>query len=209
MLLDGTLSLPSVILPKGSLFHEHLKRLCCVEARKKGIGFFAISKSLGIPWIELLEQIARERVSSEQEGQAEHWYLRLPVPGVDNWQFSLTKNRKLPPAGVVSYFVRFHRVSPLMRLDIDLAYWREVVQGNAERETERNECMFFGNLDYLSHDQRSYGTPYPLYSVNQRVTLTKAERISLRQQLIDTAVKAGMKRSLFRETSIFTSNSQE
>ena len=209
VLLDGTLSLPSVTLPTGSLFHEHLKRLCCVKARKRRIGFIAVSTSLGIPWIELLEKIAREELSVGQGAQAEHWYLRLPVPSVDSWQFSLTKNRKLPPAGAISYLVRFHRVSPLMRLDLDVAYWQEFVRGISEQETKHNERKLFEDLDYLSHDQRSYGTPYPLHSVNQRVALTKAERISLRQQIIDAAVKAGMKRSLFRESPGLASPIQE
>jgi hypothetical protein len=201
VLMDGTLSLPSASLPTGSLFYEHLKRLCCVEAHKRNVGLITLSRYPGIPWIELVEKIAREKVSPNEVGIAEHWYLRLPISGLDSWRFSLLNNRKLPPAGAVSYLIRFHRNAPLLRLDMDLMYWREKIGGSSESQTIRNEQWLFQDLDYLCHDQRYYGLPYPLYSASQRVVLTKPERTALRKQIIDAAVKAGMKRNLFREIS--------
>lgn len=126
------------------------------------IGFFAISKSLGIPWIELLEQIARERLSGEQEGQPENWYLRLPVAGLDGWQFSLTKNRKLPPAGAVSYLVRFHRVSPLMRLDMDMAKEISIIEAQID-----GILIPIIDMDSLLKNKRAAGRDQDLVDVRK------------------------------------------
>jgi hypothetical protein len=108
LLVDTTFSLPLVSNAANSLFYEHLKRLCCLRARSRGVGFFALSKSHGLPAMEVLEDIARE-VQGLGSGQAaEHWYLRFPELGRDGWELSLTEGRRIPPPGAVSYLVRFH-----------------------------------------------------------------------------------------------------
>jgi hypothetical protein len=200
VLFNGTFSLPLVNRSDVSLFYEHLKRLCCVEARQRGIGFFALSQAHGLPSMEHLEALARERAGLERGSIAEHWYLRLPMTDIDDWQFSLANRRRLPPVGAVTYLVRFHRTTPVMRLDIDRAYWQERVQGATDAETHVNEQRLFADLDYTCHDQRCYGYPYPIHACHHRVSLSRAERGALRKQIIDAAVKTGMKRSLFRES---------
>jgi len=108
LLVDTTFSLPLVSNAANSLFYEHLKRLCCLRARSRGVGFFALSRSHGLPAMEVLEDIARE-VQGLGSGQAaEHWYLRIPEQGRDGWELSLTEGRRIPPPGAVSYLVRFH-----------------------------------------------------------------------------------------------------
>jgi hypothetical protein len=201
ILTDGTLSLPFVGKPDVSLFYEHLKRLCCVEARRRGVGFFAISNAHGMPSIELVEGLARAKSNTSNETIAEHWYLRLPVPKIDHWETTLTRARRLPPPGAVTYLVRFHRTTPTMRLDVDRDFWLERVHGATEEETRSNEERMLGSVDYLTHDQRCYGFPYPLRAAHDRATLSKYERSALRKQIIDTAVRAGMKRSQFREVA--------
>jgi hypothetical protein len=197
VLIDGTLSLPLVTRTDVSLFHEHLKRLCCVEARKQGIGLFTLSKTHGLPAMGLLEELARER--EERNGNiAEHWYLRLPVNGADRWETTLTPSRRLPPPGAVTYIIRFHRTTPTMRLDMDREFWLEYVRGATEEKTRANEQSIFESLDYLTHDQRCYGYPYPLRAAHDSALLTKSERAALRKQIVEAAVDAGMKRSLFR-----------
>jgi hypothetical protein len=198
VLIDTTLSLPTVSLPTGSLFYEHLKRLCCVEARRRGIAFLGLSKAHGLPAMDLVEKIAREKFIDEEGGVAEHWYLRLPIPDIDHWRLSLLEGRRVPPRGVVSYLVRFHRTFPIMRLDIDREFWREWIKGKTEGDTQSNEQRVFEDLDYMSHDQRCYGYPYPLKSSYERASLTKSDRSALRKGIIDVAVRAGMKLSLFR-----------
>lgn len=204
VLIDGTFSLPFLGRGDVSLFHEHLKRLCCVQARRAGVGFFALSKSHGMPATDLLEEIAREKAGLEEGKVAEHWFLRLPVPKVDKWSFALVESRSIPPRGAVSYLVRFHKNTPIMRLDMDLGYWKDVVRGASDQETEINEAKIFSDLDYASHDQRCYGYPYPVKAGHDRASLTKPERVALRNQIIDAAVKAGMKRALFQDASIAT-----
>jgi hypothetical protein len=201
VLVEGTMALPFVGKADASLFYEHLKRLCCVESRKRGIGFFTISKAHGLPLIELVEEIAREHAGAKTSGAAEHWYLRMPVPKVDRWDTTLTRARRLPPPGAVTYLVRFHRTTPTMRLDMDREYWLENVRGATEEETRNKERGILGSLDYLTHDQRCYGYPYPLRAANERAKLTRAERTALRKQIIDAAVHVGLKRSLFRESA--------
>src|SRR5262249_40184340 len=155
MLVEGTLSLPLVAHVEVSLFYEHLKRLCCLIASKKQIGFLALTKSHGISQSQLLEDIVREKAETDLDRTEEHWFLRLPIPRVDNWETSLTKGRRLPPVGAVTYLFRLHRTTPMMRLDVDLNYWRETIRGLSERQTLDNERKLFEDLDYASHDQRS------------------------------------------------------
>lgn len=204
LLIDGTLSLPFIGKGGTSLFHEHLKRLCCVKATEKRIGLFALSKSHGLPSIELIEQIVRQKLGIADSQTAEHWFLRLPVPKRDEWEFSLAEGRFIPPASTVSYLVRFHKRSPLMRLDMDKHYWDKVIVGENDSETQANEQKIFADLDYSCHDQRCYGYPYPIKAGHDRASMTKQERLALRKQIIDKAVSAGMKRSLFQDVSVAT-----
>jgi hypothetical protein len=203
VLVDTTMSLP-LVTQSGSLFFEHLKRLCCVEATKRGVGFFAMSKSHGLPSIEQTEELVREKTTSLGQAVAEHWFIRLPIPGIDEWSFPLPAGKRVPPYGAVSYLFRFHRNTPSMRLDVDINYWWQHLRGESDKATIANEARMFGDLDYASHDQRAFGYPYPIKACHDRTSMTKAERVALRKQIIDAAVAAGMKRTLFRDASIAT-----
>jgi hypothetical protein len=88
-----------------------------------------------------------------------------------------------------------------MRLDMDIDYWRSYIQGQNTDETRTNEILIFQDVDYACHDQRCYGYPYPLKAAHDRVSLTQAERIALRKQIMDAALQAGMKRALFRDAA--------
>lgn len=203
VLYDSTLSLPFVSRAKNSLFHEHLKRLCCVEACARGIGFLALSKSHGMPSIEEIERLAVSAAEGEPR-VAEHWFLRLPTKARDGWQLKLVEQRNVPPHGAVSYLVRFHRNVPVMRLDVDERYWESHLRGDSESSTLANEMHLFEDLDYACHDQRAYGYPYPVKAGHDRASLTQAERVALRKLIIDAAVSAGMRRSLFKNASAAT-----
>ena len=200
-LIDTTFSLPTLGNAVQSLFFEHLKRWCCVQARSRGVVFAALSKSHGLPGISLIEQLAREALELESPGPAEHWFLRLPTIEIDNWETSITDGRTLPPLGAVSYLVRFHRNTPVFRLDLDRVFWQEYLLGPTEDDTRASEVALFERLDYASHDQRCYGYPYPIKAAHDRASLTKQERVVLRKQIIDAAVKVGMRRNLFRDAS--------
>jgi hypothetical protein len=202
ILMDTTFSLPMVTRRDLSLFYEHLKRLCCVEARERGIGFFAISKSHGLPGMELIEALAA-KVQGLKDGEiAEHWYLRLPIAGEDNWTCSLTGERQIPPHGAIAYLFRLHRNVPVLRLDMDRTFWLTRL-----KENDRAEQKLFSELDHCGHDQRAYGYPYPIKACHDRARLSNEEREALKKQIIDAAVVAGMKRSLFRDVSAATGHS--
>jgi len=197
VLLDSTYSLPFAGRRQVSLFFEHLKRLCCVEARTRGIGFFALSKSHGMPGMEVIEQLAAECVGE----RGEHWFFRIPVQGRDDWELALVENRNVPPVGAVSYLVRFHRNTPVMRLDMDIEFWRERIRADKEDETQANERTLFEDLDYACHDQRAYGYPYPIKAGHDRASLTNAERAAFRKMIVQAAVAKGMPPKLFRSVS--------
>ena len=199
VLMDTTFSIPLVKTKRQSLFYEHVKRLCCVEARQRGIAFLALSKSHGLPAMDQIEAFAAEVLGVSASQTAEHWFFRLPIPGVDDWMLSLTGERQIPPLGAVSYLFRLHRNTPVLRLDMDRQYWEENL-----RENSQAEVRLFGDLDYCSHDQRAYGYPYPIKACHDRARLSMAEREALKKQIIDAAVAAGMKRSLFRDVSAAT-----
>jgi hypothetical protein len=203
VLVDTTMSLP-LVTQSGSLFFEHLKRLCCVEATQRGIGFFALSKSHGLSSVDQVEALVREKATAMGRQDAEHWFLRLPIPKLDAWSFPLPAGKRVPPHGSVSYLVRFHRNTPIMRLDVDLEYWQRYLRGADEEETAGKEATMFADLDYAGHDQRAFGYPYPIKACHDRTSMTMAERVAMRKQIMDAAVAAGMKRALFKDVSIAT-----
>jgi len=203
VLIDGTLSLPFVSRPGSSLFHEHLKRLCCIEARDRNVCFAALSKSHGLPAMEAIEDLAREQDSESGKG-AEHWYLRLPVPDRDEWTFTPTRGRLLPPPGTVTYLVRFHTTTPVMRLDLDRIFWEKEIDREDDEATVQREQTLFEKLDYMSHDMRSYGYPYPLKAAHDRASLTKKERDALRSTLVNEAMRRGISHERLRSASVQT-----
>jgi len=204
VLLDTTLSLPFVIRKNSSLFYEHLKRLCCVEARPRGVCLLAISKSHGLAGMELIEDLAREAASLSAGKTAEHWHLRIPSGDFDGWEMASAQDRRLPPHGAVTYLVRFHRNTPVLRVDVDVEHWNAEIRDKDPKVMSANERKVFEDLDYTCHDQRCYGYPYPLKAGHNRASMTNEERLSLRKQIIEAAVKSGMKRSLFRDASMQT-----
>jgi hypothetical protein len=202
VLMDTTMSLPMVTRHDLSLFYEHVKRLCCVRARERGIALFTISKSHGLPSIELLEGLACDKLGLDRKKTAEHWYLRMPLLGFDNWELPLIEGRQIPPVGAISYLFRLHRNTPVMRLDMDRDWWEQRIQGNPEAEQK-----LFSELDYCGHDQRAYGYPFPIKACHDRTRLSQAERLVMKKQIIDAAVAQGMKRSLFKDVSMATGHS--
>ncbi len=201
VLVDGTLSLPLVTRSGESLFFEHLKRLCCVSALEQDVGFLALSKSHGVRSVEMLEELAAEKLGLPPGGRPEHWYLRIPTPEEDGWETPLVEGRTLPPVAAMTYLVRLHRSTPVLRLDMALAWWRRHLRGTNDVETRRLEQQLFQDLDRCSHDQRCYGYPYPIKAGHDRASLSEPERVALRKQIVDAAVRAGMKPSLFRSAS--------
>lgn len=198
VLTDGTMSLPFVQRDKQSLFFEHLRRFCCVRARARDVQFVALSKSHGLSSGIRLEEAAREKLGV---AEPEHWFLRVPELETDGWSPWPVDGPRVPPIGAISFLMRFHRSTPIMRVDVDARYWSERFPGLSAVEEYRR---FFGRLDYASHDQRCFGYPYPIKAAHDRGSLTQHERLVLRQQLVEAAVDAGMRRSSFRDPSQMT-----
>jgi hypothetical protein len=198
VLLDGTLSLPFVQRAKGALFHEYLKRSCCVMARARGVTLAWVSKSHGLPGVGLIEQIAKDR------GLADHWFLRLPTPS-DSWQLSVLDGRNIPPQGAVSYLWRTHRGMPVFRVDVDAACWaKSILNPDGEKQVQERESSLFSALDFAGHDIRTRAYPYPLKAAHDRASLKETERLALRKQVIAAAVASGMKASAFVDPSRLT-----
>jgi hypothetical protein len=198
VLTDGTMSLPFVNRDKQSLFFEHLRRFCCVRARSRSVRFAALSKSHGLPSGVRLEEAAQEKCGS---AEPEHWFLRLPDSDRDGWSLWPPDGPRVPPLGAVSFLVRLHRTTPIMRLDLDERFWEDNMEAGRDLQAVR---QFFGLLDYASHDQRCFGYPYPIKAAHDRGSLTEQERTVLRQQLVESAVHAGMRRASFRDPSQLT-----
>jgi hypothetical protein len=195
LLIDSTLSLP-LIYSESSLFFEHLKRLCCLRATERKICLLSISKSPAISSLSLLEKAALDKTGKNM-GVAEHWYLRLPT-SQDNWEFDLSESKNLPPQGAVTYLFRLHQQYPVMRLDIDEGYWNNYIYHISEKVLHENEQKLFEDIDYMSHDQRCYGYPYPLQAAQARTNLRETEKNNFRQHFVDIAVQNGLDRKLFQ-----------
>lgn len=211
LLFDGTLTLPFVNRDEpSSLFFEHLKRLCCKKALEKGTGFFALSKSHGLSGISELNEIIESKAAENGVETTDKWFVRLPLPKEsifsysDDWTFGLLNGNSIPPKGAVSYLFQLHKQTRPMRLDMDRNYFEKKILATTEQETTENERKLFHQLDYISHDQRCYGYPYPIKAAHDRASLTKSERESFKQQLINAAIKKGVKPKLFTDASIIT-----
>ncbi len=189
---DGTMTLPFVQRDRQSLFFEHLRRFCCVRARERGVIFAALSKTHGLPTGVRLDEAAREKLATPDP---EHWFLRMPDRKRDGWSPVPLDGPRVPPVGAITYLVRLHRATPIMRLDLDSHYLQTAV---TSRNTEKG---LFEALDYTGHDQRCFGYPYPIKAAHDRASLSQHERIALKKQVIDAAIGAGLKRSLFRDAS--------
>ena len=200
LIMDTTMSLPFVKNKSGSLFFEHLKRLCCVKGRARGVGVYTLSKSHSLPSLELIESLAQEALGITDGSISEHWYLRLPISDVDDWDIKgIIEDRQIPPIGAVSYLIRLHKNTPLMRLDVDREWWEEHYRNDPLAERK-----MFEDIDYCGHDQRAYGYPFPVKAGHDRTRISRAERLVLKKQIIDAAVGQGMKRSLFKDASTAT-----
>jgi hypothetical protein len=191
VLTDGTMTLPFARRKRQSLFFEHLRRFCCVRARERGVIFGALSKSHGLPSGLRIEEAARDKLGQQN---AEHWYMRMPDRDIDGWSPTPIDGPGVPPVGAITYLVRLHRNTPIMRLDLDAHRRNEVYSASDEQR-------LFQILDYASHDQRSFGYPYPITAAHDRASLSQQERVALRKQVIDAAVSAGMRRTLFRDAA--------
>jgi hypothetical protein len=82
-----------------------------------------------------------------------------------------------------------------MRLDLDAQFCADALPSHDD------VARLFEVLDYASHDQRCFGYPYPIKAAHDRASLAQHERVALKKQVIDAAVGAGLKRSLFRDAS--------
>lgn len=196
VLQDSTLALPLVGYPK-SLFFEIAKRYACVLARQMGVAYLAVSKSHNLPHIDAIEDLVRKVSPS-----LEHWFLRLPIPALGEKAPQFIGTRAIPPIGAVTYLFRLHRTMPTMRLDMDFEYWKSAIWNHDAAETLAHEVQIFRDLDFASHDQRCYGSPYPIKACHDMASLTEAERVAFRKKVVDEAVAAGLKRKNFLDPSI-------
>lgn len=198
ILEDTTLALP-MVTAKSTLFLEIAKRYACVLARKKGFRYLTISKSHNMPNMDLIEDMVKKKVPS-----GEHWFMRIPATSNGEKKPQFLGTRSFPPIGAISYLFKFHRTTQPMRLDMDFQYWKENIWCDDKEEMQKREVQMFRDLDFASHDQRCYGYPYPVKACHDMVSLTNDERVALRKQIIDAAVRAGLKRKNFVDPSVLT-----
>lgn len=198
ILEDSTLSLP--LLPSStSLFFEILKRYLAVLAREKNMVYLTISKSHDMPHMDIIEEILSKKMPS-----TEHWFMRIPTKSEDKDIPSFLGARSIPPVGAISYLFKFHKTTQTMRLDMDYAYWKDKIWNKNKSIMRQHEIQIFRDLDFASHDQRCYGYPYPIKACHDMASLTQAERVSLRKQIIDAAIEKGLKRKNFIDPGMQT-----
>ena len=133
----------------GSLFFEHLKRLCCVRGRNSNWECSPLANPS--PSFHGVDRKFGKR--HWRYGKTwEHWYLRLP------WKIMMigilmvsSKNVK-SPFGSVSYLLRLYLI-PDDELDMDMN-----VEGTLSWGCSCRSKMF-EELG-VGHDQRSYGYPF-------------------------------------------------
>ena len=198
LLEDTTMSLP-LLDSRSTLFFEIAKRYACKVGRDSGVSYFTISKSHNMPHMDLIEDMIKRAIPS-----GEHWFMRLPISKIGEKKLSFLGARTVPPVGAVTYLFKLHKNTQPMRLDMDFEYWDKNIRSEDKEVMSSREKQIFRDLDFASHDQRCYGYPYPIKACHDMVSLTKEERVALRKQIVDEAVKAGLKRKNFVDPSILT-----
>lgn len=166
---------------------ELLKRYLVCRANAQGTGIISIRKSLGILHEDLLVQSFSTRFDIK-----DHWFLRLPsvalgeeIPGI--WKNDLSFSEQSIP-----YLAKFHSAGFPMRVDIESAWWRTHIDG--EKSSEKR---LFEDLDFLCHDMRSYGYPYPLHSAHRKSRLTPKQIRNVRNRLYQVSGREGVLREAF------------
>lgn len=198
ILEDTTLALP-MVTAKSSLFFEIAKRYACEYARENGFTYLTLSKSHNMPHMELIEDEISKVVPSR-----EHWFLRLPSKSTGESKPDFLGTRTIPPVGAVSYLFKLHNTTLPMRLDMSLKAWQQTILCPDKDEQRQREIQMFRDLDFASHDQRSYGYPYPIKACHDMASLTDDERVAMRNQIIEEAVRAGLKRKNFTDPGMLT-----
>ena len=198
LLEDATMALP-MVTSKSTLFFEIAKRYACKLGRDTGITYLTISKSHNMPHMDLIEDMVNQKAPT-----GEHWFMRLPVSQIGEAKLDFLGTRTIPPIGAVTYIFKLHKTTQPMRLDMDFTFWKEHIWSDNKDEMKSKEVQLFRDLDFASHDQRCYGYPYPIKACHDMVSLTNDERVALRKQIIEEAVKAGLKRKNFVDPSILT-----
>lgn len=201
LLEDTTLALP-MVTSKNALFFEIAKRYACVVAKQKGIAYMTVSKSHNMPHMDMIEDL----ILSNNQTQ-EHWFIRLPSEEMNETKPTFLGTRTVPPVGAISYLFKLHKTTQPMRLDMDFKYWYDNIRSENTEEQRKREIQLFRDLDFASHDQRCYGYPYPIKACHDMASMTDAERLSMRKQIIDSAVRAGLKRKNFVDPEIQTGHS--
>lgn len=195
---DRTLALPTAYM-ESSLFFEIARRYACVLAREKGCVYLALSKSHDMPRMDLIEEMIRAKVPSE-----EHWFMRIPGPYNKEKKPAFLESRAIPPDCAVTYLFRLHKSTGPLRLDLDYKYWKKNIWNADGNQMRSNEIQLFRDLDVSGHDYRCFGYPYPIKACHDMASLTEAERVVLRKQVKELCVEMGLKAKNFLDASMQT-----
>lgn len=185
ILLDTTLVY--FLLGETPYLPEIIKRFLICQANKQGSGIVALSKSHNIPNGDLIGRWAREKYQHK-----DHWYLRLPSEALGEKPIRFLREKEIPPKLSVSYLLKFHNTSFPLRVDVDAVWWKKNIYKDVEAERG-----FFRDLDFTCHDVRSYGYPYPLHAAHRSASLTKQEKKTIRDILLQNAQSEGVLRGAF------------
>ena len=198
LLEDSTLALP-LIRTDHALLYEIARRFICECARKQGVHYMTVTKSLNFPNPEKLDGEICKRLRSD-----EHWFLRLPAAALGENKPNLLGSRTIPPVGAVTYFFKAGPETRPLRLDMSLTAWRQNVFSADQEEQLRRERQLFRDLDFACHDRRCYGYPYPLKAAQNGAFLTEYDQAVLRRVFVNEAVKAGLYRENFTDAAAQT-----
>lgn len=176
-------SLVYFLLGETPYLPELLKRHLITLAQGQGTGIVGLCKSHNLPNGDLLGRHAKEKI-----GLNDHWYLRLPSAALGEKIPKFLQEKEIPPKLGVSYLFKFEATSFPMRIDVDAAWWQ------AHLDTDAKELRFFADLDFTCHDVRSYGYPYPMHAAHRGASLTRAERKTLKDLLLQHAQREGILR---------------
>ena len=182
LLLDT--SLVYFLLGESVYLPEIFKRYLVNQATAQGTAVVALCKSHNIPNGDLIGRLAKE-----EHGLKDHWYLRLPSSALGEPTPTFLKDKEIPPKLGVSYLFKFEATSFPMRIDLDVAWWRDNLSDDPARESR-----FFSDLDFTCHEVRSYGYPYPMHAAHRRASLTAQERKAVRDLLNQQAQREGLAR---------------
>ena len=192
--IDGSMNMlmdPGQKQPR--LAPNYLLRDINLRALKNETCIVAVSKTTTFPFIYRLALDLEKSLGEEKK-----WFIRIPTETRDNFILHILKDRPhIPPEYGVTYLFHFSSEVPILRIDLDEAWWNENIYSSDKKKERENEIKLFKDIDWLARDVRYYGYFFDLAFAHNTTIVRFPERDDVAERLIDYFTEKGEDPKMF------------